>query len=84
MKEHRTDDSGAQKRDINLVLKEHTEELMAIQGVVGVFVNETPGKPASINVMVTKKTAELEKKIPPRIEGHPVIIDETGEIKPLK
>jgi len=84
MKENNSENSNLMKRDINTVKEEHTDELMAISGVVGLFVGETEEKIPCIRVMVVKKTAELEKKIPSKIEGHPVIIDETGEIKPLK
>jgi hypothetical protein len=34
--------------------------------------------------MVKQKTVELEKKIPAQIEGYQVIIEETGEIRPMR
>jgi hypothetical protein len=33
--------------------------------------------------MVIKASPELDKKIPRDLEGHPVLIVEAGEIKPL-
>jgi hypothetical protein len=32
---------------------------------------------------VIQKTPELEQKIPRTLEGYPVVIEETGEIRPL-
>ncbi len=55
-------------------------EIMSIRGVVGVGIGLIGGR-EGIKVMVSKKTAALEKKIPSEIEGFPVEIVETGEIK---
>ncbi|MGD0337369.1 MAG: hypothetical protein ABSB78_01130 [Bacteroidota bacterium] len=71
-------------RDINTVKEAHTPELMEIPGVVGVYVGATDDGAPFIGVMVVKKTPELERKIPPKLEGYPVLVEETGEIKPLK
>ena len=71
-------------KDIITVQEAHTKELMAIPGVIGVYIGELDDKTPCIGVMVKKKTPELEKKIPKSLEGYPVKIDETGEIKPLK
>jgi len=34
--------------------------------------------------MVVKETEELKRRIPKSIEGYPVIIEESGVIRPLK
>jgi hypothetical protein len=70
-------------RDINDVMKTHVNELMALPGVVGVFIGALDNGTPCIKVMVVKATPELEKKIPRDLEGHPVVIVETGEIRPL-
>ena len=71
-------------RDINAVLRSHDRELLAISGVVGVYVGALDdGKTPCLKVMVAAKTAELERAIPTTLEGFPVIIEVTGEIKPL-
>jgi hypothetical protein len=57
---------------------------MNIHGVVGVYIGETDDGVAFIGVMVTKKTPEIDRKIPQKLEGYPVHVEETGEIKPLK
>jgi hypothetical protein len=71
-------------RDINAVLRSHDRELLAIKGVVGVYAGALDdGKIPCLKVMVVAKTAELERAIPKTLEGFPVFIEVTGEIKPL-
>jgi hypothetical protein len=64
------------------VLKEHTEELMSLPGVVGIAQGLCDNKPC-IKVFVIEKTPELAQKIPDILEGYPVMIEETGEIRAL-
>jgi hypothetical protein len=64
------------------VLKEHTKELMSVPGVVGTAQGLYSGKPC-IKLHVLKKTPELHQKVPHILEGYPVIIEETGEIRAL-
>ena len=71
------------QKAIKEVLKDHSKDLMAIPSVVGVGEGVYKGNPC-IKVFVSKKTRKLEKKIPENLEGHPVIIEETGEIWALK
>jgi len=70
--------------DINVVLETHSKELMSIEGVAGVYVGAFDDGTPCIGVMVVKLTPELQQKLPNKIEGHPVRIEETGEIKPLE
>ena len=73
------------QRDINDVLRDHDKELLAIPGIVGVYAGLLPdGKTPCLKVMVVKETDELKKKIPDSIEGYPVIIMESGIVRPLK
>ena len=73
------------RRDINAVLRAHQDELMAIPGVVGVYVGlMDDGKTPCLKVMVSEKTRELEQQIPKSLEGYPVVIEETGVIRPLR
>jgi hypothetical protein len=69
-------------KTIQQVLKEHTNELMSIPGVVGTAQGLCDGQPC-IKVLVIKKTSEIEEKIPETLEGYPVEIESTGEIKAL-
>lgn len=68
---------------IKEVLKEHTKALMAVPGVVGTGEGRWEGKPC-IKVFVIKKTSDLGEKIPKNLDSYTVIIEETGEIKPLR
>ncbi len=73
------------KRDINEVLRDHDRELLAIPGVVGVYVGLlNDGKTPCLKVMVVRITPELLRAIPKTLESYPVVIEETGEIRPLK
>ena len=71
-------------RDINKVMEDHSAELMAIPGVIGVAISELDDHTPCIWVMVKKQSPELEKRIPKKLEGHPVVIHESGEIKPVR
>ncbi len=74
--------SPMQQKKIETVLKEHTDSLMALPGVVGTAIGECAGKPC-IKVYVEKKTPELLKQIPSTIDGYTVAVQETGEIRAL-
>jgi hypothetical protein len=76
--------SPSPKRDINAVLRDHDKELLAIPGVVGVYVALLEdGKTPCLKVMLVRKTAETERAIPGTLEGYPVVSEVTGEIRPL-
>lgn len=68
----------------------HEAELMAIPGVVGVGVgfrqrNGMPTNEVAIVVMVKRKlspdTIKVGEKLPAKLEGIPVDVQETGEIR---
>ncbi|HEX4631037.1 MAG TPA: hypothetical protein VH188_08745 [Chthoniobacterales bacterium] len=71
-------------RDINAVLQAHDKELLAIRGVVGVYVGLLDDqKTECLKVMLAEKSTEAERAIPKTIEGFPVVIEVSGEIRPL-
>src|SRR6266513_3357526 len=75
--------SSSPKRDINAVLAAHDKELLAIPGVVGVYVGTLEDRRTPcLRVMLARKTAE-SRKVPQSIEGYPVVIEVTGEIRAL-
>jgi hypothetical protein len=77
-------DSANPKRDINAVLRAHDKELLAIPGVVGVYVAVLEDeKTPCLKVMLAQKSAETERAIPKTLEGYPVVSEVTGEIRPL-
>lgn len=72
------------QRDINLVLDDNDEKLMAIPGVVGVYVGLLEDdKTPCLKVMLAKKDEKVESQIPSILDGYPVRTEVTGEIRPL-
>jgi hypothetical protein len=69
-------------KTIEEVLREHTDQLMSLPGVVGTAQGLCDDKPC-IKVFVIKKTQALDQRIPDTLDGYPVKIEETGEIKAL-
>lgn len=70
-------------KSIDDVIKQYSDSLMSIPGVVGLYHGLDDRDSTCLKVMVKQQTPELEQKIPKQIEGYPVIIEETGEIRPL-
>lgn len=67
------------------IVASHAEALMAIPGVTGVAVGLLPdGETPCLQILVTRQTDELEALLPRTVEGHPVVIVESGEIRPLE
>src|SRR5881392_1868860 len=76
--------SATPRRDINDVLRAHDKELLAIPGVVGIYVGELDdGKTPCLKVMLLRKSDETERAIPKTLEGYPVVMEVTGAIRPL-
>lgn len=71
------------RKTIEQVQEAHTPALMALEGVVGTFIGVTADDRPCIKVMVVQRTRALEAKIPTQLEGYPVEIFESGEIRPL-
>jgi hypothetical protein len=69
-------------RSIGEVLAERTVEWMAIPGVVGTAVGELDGK-RCIKVFVAERAYELAARLPTEVEGHRVVIEQTGEFRAL-
>jgi len=73
------------RRDINAVLADHDKQLMAIPGVVGVYVGVLPDQRTScLKVMLARNDPVAKKNIPKTLEGYPVITEVTGKIEPMK
>lgn len=70
------------ERTIEQVQEEHTDEWMAIPGVEGTAIGLYEGKPC-IKIFTSSKPQEVRDKIPSRVEGYPVIIEETGAFRAL-
>ncbi len=70
------------EKTVEAVLNQHRYWLMSVPGVVGTAIGDCAGKPC-IKVLVIEKTEELVGKVPRSLEGYPVIIEESGEIRAL-
>jgi hypothetical protein len=71
-------------RPIEAVRQDHADELLAIPGVVGFYPHQRDDGTPVLRVMVVKRTPELDRKLPRALEGYPVEIEVTGEIRPLE
>jgi hypothetical protein len=70
-------------RPIEEVVDTVAPEWMTWDGVTMVYVSaDDDGRPA-VKVGVVSRPHEVESRIPPEIEGWPVIVVESGEVKPL-
>ena len=70
------------ERTIEQVLKDKTDDWMAIPGVEGTAIGLSEGKPC-IRIFTSSKPQEVRDKLPSTVEGYPVIIEETGEFRAL-
>jgi len=77
------DSMATPPRPLVEVLADHTPELMAIPGVVGTAESRTKDGRPCILVMLASDTPELRAKLPRELEGWPVIVELTGEIRAL-
>ena len=64
------------------VLERQRQAIISLPGVVGVAEGETDGQPC-ITVYVAEATAEVVGRIPPELEGWPVVVRESGEFRGL-
>ena len=72
----------AAARPLEEVLRAHTDRLMTMPGVVGVGEGRCDGQPC-IKVFVARKTRDLLKALPATLDGYPVAVEETGELRPF-
>ncbi len=73
-------ETAMRHKTIDAVLSQHTPSLMSLPGVVGTAQSECDGTPC-IKVYVSKKRPDLLRQIPSQIDGFPVVVEETGEIR---
>jgi hypothetical protein len=67
-------------KTIQQVQEEYTDEWMAIPGVVGTAIGQHEGKPC-ILILTASDTEQVRQRIPPTVEGYPVVVQYTGEIR---
>jgi hypothetical protein len=72
------------RRDINAVLADNDKRLMAMPGVVGVYVGLLDdGVTPCLKVMLRQSDPKLERSLPRMLEGYKVVTEVTGEIRPM-
>lgn len=72
------------QRDIKTVMEAHAGVLMAIPGVTGVAIGELEDRTPCILVLVVESPDKIARGIPDILEGHPVRLLESGEIRPMR
>ena len=71
------------KKSIEEVMNSHSDEIMALIGVTGIYIGQLENGKPCIVVLILKESEEPNKKIPKTLEGYPVKIEVSGEIKPM-
>jgi len=74
------DSDGGEYEEILEVKNRHEDELMAINGVVGVGIGECNGLPCIV-VYLEDDSEELKSRIPEWVEGFPITTEVTGPIE---
>jgi len=65
---------------INTVIQSHAEELLEISGVVGVAQGTHEGH-SVVQILVERRTPELVARLPRILDGYPVIVVQSGELR---
>jgi hypothetical protein len=74
-----TPDTGA-PMSIASSIQRHSAELLELPGVVGVAEGARDGQPV-VQILVERRTPALLARLPRALDGHPVVVVETGEIR---
>ena len=70
------------KPTIEQVQEAYTDQWMAIPGVEGTAIGLWKDKPC-ILILASVRASQLQGKIPPSVQGYPVVIEETGTFHAL-
>jgi hypothetical protein len=65
---------------VNAVIQRHAEELLEIPGVVGVAQGAHEGR-SVVQILVERRTPELMSKLPRTLDGYPVVVVQSGELR---
>ena len=82
-KDEQKESETVTKADITIVMNAHAQELMAIPGVTGVAIGELDDKSPCILVLIREESDEISQSVPKTLEGYPVRLFVSGEIKPM-
>jgi len=83
-KPNSTLESDYPERDIADIIARHGQELLGMEGVVGVYAGlAEDGSTPCIVVMLARDEPDLKRPLPRSIEGYAVVAEITGEIRPM-
>lgn len=69
--------------DIMSVVDAHAPRLIAIEGVAAIAVGALDSGEPCVRIYVVELTDSLRAQLPQTLEGWPVDVEESGEIRPL-
>jgi hypothetical protein len=69
--------------DINETLARHSDELMAHDGIQGIYVGQNDAGDPCLVILATVAADELAGTVPDSLEGWPVRIESGDEIRPM-
>jgi len=70
-------------RPVAEAIAAHADSLMAVPGVVGLYEGRLQDGTPCVKIMVRRLDEALRARLPRVLEGHPVLIEETGEIRAM-
>jgi len=70
-------------RPVAQVIAAHADTIMAVPGVVGLYESRTDDGSPCIKILVVRLDDALRSRLPRTLEGHPVLIEESGEIRAM-
>lgn len=76
-------EEAVERPDIMSVVDAHAPRLIAIDGVAAIAVGALDSGEPCVRIYVVELTDSLRAQLPRTLEGWPVDIEESGEIRPL-
>jgi len=70
-------------RTIEQVHREHADTWMALPGVIGTAIGRHGDKPCLL-ILAEADNEQIRQNVPSTVEGYPVIIQHTGDIRALE
>jgi len=74
---------GMPAQDIKTVMEAHAPELLAIEGVTAVAIGALDDGTPCIKIYMVERTDRLVRRLPRTLGGHPVVVEESGVIRPM-
>jgi hypothetical protein len=71
------------RRPLAEVIAAHGAALLEVPGVVGVYEGRLESGEPCLTIMVVRADDALRRRLPEALEGYPVVIRETGEIREM-